>query len=131
MFPAFLGARDSHQCKARSLDRDAETDLGRAVGVLRAIEHALEQTEAEYTGLRSGIDDAIARAALTAGNDADEYLTRDPEDSHYLDLLGTEIANGQRRLNELDMAMVHFKFLKTSLMTRFPDLTPASTGGQN
>jgi hypothetical protein len=55
------------------------------------------------------------------GNDSDEYLTRDPQDNHYQSLLNTEIANGQRRLNDLEAAIGHFKFLKTALITRFPD----------
>jgi hypothetical protein len=43
----------------------------------------------------------LARAAVTLGNDSDEYLTRDPEDGRYQDLFGAEIASGQRRLSEL------------------------------
>jgi hypothetical protein len=130
MFPILFGARGSNHFKARSPGRDAEIDLGRAASILHSIEHALEETKAEHTGLRSRIDDAIARAAVTAGNDADEYLTREPEDSHFLNLLGAQIANGQRRLNELEIAIVHFDFLKTALVTRFPDLKLAPTGSE-
>jgi len=36
-------------------------------------------------------------------------------------LLSTEIANGQRRLSELTVTVGHFQFLKTALLTRFPD----------
>lgn len=126
-----FGARESNRFKARSPDRDAEIDRGRAGSVLRSIEHALEETNAEHAGLRSRIDDAIARAAVTAGNDADEYLTREPEDNHYLNLLGTEIANGQRRLNELEIAIVHFNCLKAALVTRFPDLKLEPTGRES
>jgi hypothetical protein len=129
MFSVLFGARESNHFKARSPGRDAEIDLGRAASILRSIEHALEETKAEHAGLRSRIDDAIARAAVTAGNDADEYLTREPEDNHLLNLLGAEIANGQRRLNELEIAIVHFDFLKTALVTRFPDLKLAPTVG--
>jgi hypothetical protein len=56
------------------------------------------------------------------GNDSDEYLTRDPEDNHYQNMLGAEIANGQRRLNELGVTIGHFQFLKIALITRFPGL---------
>ena len=122
MFPMLFGARESNHFKARSANRDAEIDRGRAASILRAIENALEETKAEHAGLRSRIDEAIARAAVTAGNNPDEYLTREPEDNHFQNLLGTEIANGQKRLNELDVAITHFKFLQTVLMTRFPDL---------
>jgi len=44
----------------------------------------------------------LAQAAVTIGNDYDEYLRRDAEDTHYQNLLGVEIANGQRRLNSSD-----------------------------
>jgi len=76
---------------------------------------------AEQAGLKSRIDDALARAAVTLGNDSDEHLTRSPEDNHNQNLLGTEIADGQRRLNELGVTIGHIQFLKTALVTRFPD----------
>jgi hypothetical protein len=89
--------------------------------IFRSIEDALEDARAEQAGLKSRIDDALARSAVTLGNDSDEYLTRDPEDNHYQNLLGTEIADGQRRLNELEVTIRHIQFLKTALVTRFPD----------
>jgi hypothetical protein len=119
-----LRARAQNYFKARSADRDAETDHARAVSIFRSIENALEEAKAEHAGLKSRIDDVLARAAVTMGNDSDEYLTRDPKDNHYQNLLGTEIANGQRRLNELGLTIRHFLFLKIALITRFPNLTP-------
>jgi hypothetical protein len=110
--------------KVRSAARDAETDHARALSIFRAIEDALEGAKMEHAGLTSRIDDVLARAAVTMGNNPDEYLTRDPEDNDYQNLLGTEIANGQRRLNELGAAIEHFQFVKIALMTRFPDLNP-------
>jgi hypothetical protein len=82
----------------------------------------LEEAGAEQAGLTSRINDVLARAAVTLGNDSDEYLTRDPQHSHCQNLLGAGIANGQRRLNELGITIGHFQFLKTELLTRFPDL---------
>ena len=122
MFQLFLRARANNYFKARSASRDTETDHARVTSIFRSIEDALEATKAEHAGLKSRIDDVLARAAVTLGNDSDEYLTRDPEDDHYQNLLGTEIANGQRRLNELGVTIGHFKFLKTALVTRFPDI---------
>ena len=124
MFPSFLRARANNYFKARSASRDAETDHARASSIFRSIEDALEAANAEHAGLASRIDDVLARAAVTVGNGTDEYLTRDPEDNHYQNLLGAEIANGQRRLNELKETIGHFKFLKVALITRFPDLKP-------
>ena len=80
----------------------------------------MEGAKAEQAGLKSRIDDVLARSAVTLGNDSDEYLTRDPEDDHYHNLLGTEMAEGQRRLKELEVTMRHIQFLKKALVTRFP-----------
>jgi hypothetical protein len=124
MFQLFLRARADNYFRARSASRDTETDHARASSIFRSIEDALEAANAEHAGLTSRINDVLARAAVTLGNDSDEYLTRDPEDNHYQNLLGAEIANGQRRLNELKEAIGHFQFLKVALITRFPGLKP-------
>jgi hypothetical protein len=122
MFQLLLKARVNNYFKARSAGRDTETDHARAASVFRSIEDALNGAKAEQAGLKSRIDVVLARAAVTMGNDSDEYLTRDPEDDHCQSLLNTEIANGQRRLNELGVTIGHFQFLRTALMTRFPDI---------
>ncbi|MEH2588306.1 hypothetical protein [Bradyrhizobium sp. AZCC 1721] len=121
MFQRFLKARSVVNFKARSASRDTETDRARATSIFRSIEDALEGARVEQAGLKSRIDDVLARSAVTLGNDSDEYLTRDPEDNHYQNLLGSEIAEGQRRLNELEATIRHIQFLKTALITRFPD----------
>ncbi|WP_028346723.1 hypothetical protein [Bradyrhizobium murdochi] len=121
MFQRFLKVRTAVNFKARSASRDTETDRARATSIFRSIEDALEGARTEQAGLKARIDDALARSAVTLGNDSDEYLTRDPEDSHYQNLLGREIAEGQRRLNELEATIRHIQFLKTALVTRFPD----------
>jgi hypothetical protein len=125
MFPLFSRARANHSFKARSAGRDSETDQARVASALHAIDEALEGAKAEQAGLKSRIDDVLARAAVTLGNDSDEYLTRDAEDSRYQDLLSKELANGQRRLSELAVTVGHFQFLKTALLTRFPDFKPS------
>ena len=128
MFQLLLRARVNNYFKTRSAGRNAETDQARVTSIFRSIEDALEGAKAEQAGLKSRIDDVLARAAVTLGDDSDEYLTRDPEDNHYQNLLGTEIVNGQRRLNDLEVTIGHFQFLRTALVTRFPDFklwTPA------
>jgi hypothetical protein len=127
VFQLFLRARANNYFKARSAGRDTETDQARAASVFRSIEDALDGAKAEQAGLKSRIDDVLARAAVTLGNDSDEYLTRDPEDNYYQSLLNTEIANGQRRLNELGVTIGHFQFLKTALITRFSRLQALDT----
>ena len=121
MIQFFRKARPNDYFKTRSAARNTEIDHARVTSIFRSIEDALESAKAEQAGLKSRVDDALARSAVTLGNDSDEYLTRDPEDNHYQNLLGTEIADGQRRLNELEVTISHIRFLKTALVTRFPD----------
>jgi hypothetical protein len=128
MFQLLLRASANNYFKARSADRDTETDHARAASIFRSIEDALAGAKAEQAGLKSRIDDVLARAAVTLGNDSDEYLTRDPEDTKYQNLLGTEIANGQRRLNELGVTIVHYQFLKAAV-SRFQVLNSIPTRG--
>ena len=133
MFQQFLRARAQNFVKAwrgdqdfraRSVDRDAETDQLRVASILDAVQDALLSAEREQTGLNRRVEDVLARAAVTIGNGTDEYLEREPLDSHHQDLLGTEIANGQRRLKELATSITHFKFLKAALVSRFPEYKP-------
>jgi hypothetical protein len=107
--------------KARSAERDAETDKSRVNAILEAIESALQAAEQEQSGLNRRVDDVLARAAVTFGNGDDEYLEREPLDSHHQDLFGTEIANGQRRLKELATTITHLKFLKAAALSRFSE----------
>ncbi|UFS74305.1 hypothetical protein LPB73_20635 [Tardiphaga sp. 37S4] len=136
MFQMFLRARAQNylrslvgerEFRARSAERDAETDRERLDYVLSALDSALSNAEAEQTGLTRRVDDVLARAAVTFGNGDDEYLTREKLDSDHLDLFETEISNGQRRLRDLAVSISHFKFLKTAMLSRFPDYKgPAS-----
>jgi len=123
-FKIRLGDRDF---RARSIDRDANTDRSRVNSILEAIENALSAAEHERSGLNRRVEDALARAAVTIGNGTDEYLERDALDSHHQDLFSTEISNGQRRLKELATEITHFKFLKAAALSRFPDFKPLSS----
>jgi hypothetical protein len=119
MFQLFLRARSAKYFKARSVGRDGETDRSRAESVFQSIESALDTAKAEHAGLTLRVDEALARSAVTFGNDYEDSSIREPEDSKYLKMLGAEIANGQRRLSELAVTIGHFQFLKTALITRF------------
>ncbi|HMM89204.1 hypothetical protein [Bradyrhizobium sp.] len=121
MFQFLLKTRSKNDFQARSAGRDSATDRIRATSIFRSIEEALEGAKAERIGLEARINDALARSAVTLGCDSDEYLTRDPEDNHFQNLLGTEAADGQRRLNELGATIRHFQFLKAAIVTRFPE----------
>jgi hypothetical protein len=136
MFQLFLRARahnyfrsrlGDEDFKARSPDRDAETDRSRVGCIFAAIEDILHAAEQEQSGLNRRVEDVLARAAVTMGNGSDEYLEREPLDSHHQDLFGREIANGQRRLKELSSQITHFRFLKAAMMSRFPDFKPPAS----
>ena len=72
----YLETRSGHGTfKARSADRDAETDRLRAGAVMEAIESALQAAEREQSGLHGRVEDVLARAAVTLGNGSDEYLS--------------------------------------------------------
>jgi hypothetical protein len=118
---------DDRDFKARSIDRDANTDRSRVNSILEAIENALSTAEQERSGLNRRVEDALARAAVTIGNGTDEYLERDALDSHHQDLFSTQISNGQRRLTDLATEITHFKFLKAAVLSRFPDFKPLSS----
>jgi hypothetical protein len=136
MFQLFLRARahnyfksrlGDQDFKARSADRDVETDRSRIGSIVSAIEAALHAAENEQSGLSRRVEDVLSRAAVTLGNGTDEYLEREPLDSHHQDLFSTEIANGQRRLKELGNEITHFRFLKAAVLSRFPDFKAPAT----
>lgn len=110
--------------KVRSVGRDTDTDRSRVSSILGALDVAIREAELEQSGLSRRVEDVLARAAVTFGNGTDEYLERDPLDSHHQTLFSNEISNGQRRLSELATTISHFKFLKAALLTRFPDFKP-------
>ena len=95
--------------------------------MFRVIEDVLQAAKADQPALTARVDEVLARAAITLGNDTDGYLTRKSEDSRSQDTLGAEIANGQRRLSELTQSIGHFQFMRTALLTRFPDFDLAKT----
>jgi hypothetical protein len=75
MLQLFLRARANNYFKARSAGRDIEADRARVGSILRSVEEALQAAEAEHAGLTLRISDVLAQAAVTIGNDHDEYLT--------------------------------------------------------
>jgi len=107
--------------KARSADRDTETDYLRVEPVVRSIGQALKAAQAEYFGLDSRMQEVLARASISVGNGSDEYFDREPADTHLLNLFDEEILRGQRRLEELSQQIKKLKALEATLMAGFPD----------
>ena len=119
-----LFAKDDHGedgFKVRSLQRDEDTDRQRVQTVMNAIETVLQAAESEQKGLSQRVEEVLARAAVTVGNAADEYLDREPLDRHHQNLFSEEISNGQKRLQSLADTISHFRFLRAAVLSRFPD----------
>jgi len=137
MFQLFLRARlrnfsrdhlGGDGFKVRSPGRDEDTDRRRVEIVMNAIETALSAAENEQKGLNQRVEDVLARAAVTVGNASDEYLDREPLDTLHQGLFSEEISNGQRRLKSLADTITHFKFLRSAVLSRFPDYKLPSDG---
>jgi hypothetical protein len=107
--------------KIRSPERDSGTDRPRIEPIISAIEAALKSAESERDGLKSRIEDVLARASVTVGNATDEYLDREPYRSHHQDLFDSEMARGEKRTKELSTMIGHFKFVRAAMSSRFPD----------
>jgi hypothetical protein len=107
--------------KARSPERDMSADAEAVQSILAPINLALERSEAERTGLKRRLDEVTSQAAIVAGNDLDDYLTRTADRSQMLDISEVEMQRAEERLKILDQNISHFKFLKTAVYTRFPD----------
>jgi hypothetical protein len=130
MFQLFLRARARNFARnhlggetfqVRASERDEDTDRKRIETVVNAIETVLHAAEDEQKGLNQRVEDVLARAAVTVGNASDEYLDREPLDTHHQGLFSEEISNGQRRLKSLADTISHFKFLRAAVLSRFPD----------
>jgi hypothetical protein len=92
--------------------------------VLTAIDLVLEKAQAEHAGLKRRLDEVTSRAAIVAGNDLDDHLTRTADRSQMLDSLDVEIRYAEERLKTVDQNISHFKFFKTAIYPRFPDAKP-------
>jgi hypothetical protein len=124
MIRALFRSRSKEGFRARSPERDANSDHDAVTSIAVAIDLVLEKAEAERAGLKRRIDDVISRAAIVGGNDADDYLTRSEDRSKMLRDSDAEIRRGQERLAVIEQNISHFKFLKTALQTRFPGSRP-------
>jgi hypothetical protein len=130
MFQLFLRARarnlqdymGGRGFKTRSSERDVTTDRERTQSIMTAIENGLAAAESEQLGLKRRLDDVLARASVSVGNGSDEYLDREAHRTEALNFFDGEIVRAEGRLKELATMIAHFKFMKTAMLTRFPEL---------
>ena len=122
----FRRSRADGPFRTRAPGRDQELDDQLVGQVASAIDKALQKVEAQRDGLKRRLDDVIARAAIVGGNDIDDFLMRDEGRATLLAASDDEITRGQARLKALDEQLLHFKFLKSALQTRFPGFKPGA-----
>jgi len=105
--------------KNRSPQRDREFDDQLITAIATAMDTAIQKTEAQRAGLERRINDVIARAAIVAGNELDEHLTRDEARSNMLSVSEDEMKGAHDRLKTLAENLSHFRFLRAALHSRF------------
>jgi predicted nucleic acid-binding Zn-ribbon protein len=107
--------------RTRSGERDRQSDVANIARVAEAIDQALRSSRSERVGLDRRLADVTTRAAISAGNGTDEYLTRDEVATERLNAFDAEIRSAQRRLAQLDHNISQFEALKEEFLARFPD----------
>lgn len=108
--------------RARSSERDRRNDERAVMSIATALELAQEQAEAERAGLDARITDLVSRAALAGGNDLDDWLTRSDLCSRMLSESDAEIRRGQERVTILEQHISEFRYFKSELRERFPEM---------
>ncbi len=121
MFKLFGRTKTNDVFRARSPERDRRSDALRVASIAETIDLALQACRAEHAGLGRRLSDVLARAAMTVGNDADEYLDREPANTALQNVFSFEIANGERRLRELEANIHRFETLKATVVASFPE----------
>lgn len=109
---------------ALELTPATETDPLRMDAIVQALDATLKAGKARQANLKERMEDVLARAAVAAGNDADEFVDRDDGDKRRLRSLEVELIDGERDLKELVAQIGHLEFLKAELLARFPDCKP-------
>jgi seryl-tRNA(Sec) selenium transferase len=108
--------------KFRSSQRDKQTDLERVSSIANAINTAISSAERERSTLNIRVKEAQDLAAFAAGNDSDEYLTREPKDALRIAGYEQQLAAGHKRLEELNIHIAGLNALSDMCRSWFPDL---------
>ena len=121
MITNFFRARTTTTFRTRLPERDRESDLMRIQRVAKAIDQAISSFATERDGLSQRLTDVTSRAAIVAGNGADDYLTREKAVSEELSELDTEVKNAQQRIDRLAHNISQFEFLREALRARMSE----------
>jgi hypothetical protein len=120
MFKGLFRRRLEKGFKTRLPERDQATD-GEILGpVAEALDSALSSLQAERAGLSRRVEEAVVMASLSAGNESDEYISREPAQEAALRGYEDEMKRGRDRLAALDQHILNLRFLRAAFLTRFP-----------
>lgn len=108
--------------RARSSERDRRNDEQALLSIATALGLAQKKAEAERAGLDARITDLVSRAALAGGNDLDDCLTRSDLCALMLSESDAEIRRGQKRVKILEKHISDFRYFKSELRERFPEM---------
>lgn len=107
--------------RTRSASRNEASDRVAIRQVADAIGDVLRRLESERRGLSRRVSDVLARAAITAGNGGDEYLTREAPETAHLSEFESEIKRGQTRIGELERNLEKLRTVQLVLEQEFPE----------
>lgn len=107
--------------QVRSSQRDKQTDQERTNSIVKAVDAAIASAEKERAALGVRVKGAQDLAAFAAGNDSDEYLTRDPADSSRIAGYEQQLIAGRKRIEELNTHLADLNAVREVCLTRFPD----------
>ncbi len=107
--------------QVRSSQRDKQTDQERVSSIAKAIDAAIASAEKERSALRIRVKDAQDLAALAAGNESDEYLTRDAKDTRRIVGYEQQLVAGHKRIEALNTHISNLNAVREVCRARFPD----------
>jgi hypothetical protein len=108
--------------KVRSSQRDKQTDQERVSAVVTAIDAAIGSAEKERTALNLRVKDAQDLAGLAAGNEMDEYLTREAKDTRRIAGYEQQLIAGHKRIDELNTHIANLNAVRAVCSSRFAEL---------
>jgi hypothetical protein len=107
--------------QVRSLQRDKKTDRERINSIVGAVDAAIASAEKEKSLLTLRVENARDLAAFATGNDSDEYLSREPEDTKRIADYEQQLIAGYERIGQLDAQIAGLKAVGEVCGSRFPD----------
>jgi hypothetical protein len=107
--------------QVRSSQRDNQTDRERVRSIAKAIDGAIASATKERAALALRVKNAQDLAAFAVGNNSDEYLSREPEDTKRLAGYEQQLIAGHNRIAQLDAQIASLISVRDLCLAKFPD----------